>query len=292
VPNPLAGNPSTTTKGCTPGNKFEDNGVSCYILANIGQLFFQFGFIVLIKTISSVIARQKYADLSKTSKIRQAFEAINNMIDIQFLMMFVDSTQIDVYISIFLNFIVFDPNSAYAQLNFGICVFSFVFYVWIVITVFHLSTRIQGLGEGEYEPGYQEYYKAWLWLREGLRRNSFFSRHHNVTMYIRDPLMAACLVFGHDFPVFQVSSIFCINALSTFLYVWYMPFTDRMENILEITNNAVFTFVTGIFVIFAVFDVPVGFGYHGIGWFTMATLSAMICFNFGLIFMEIWEKIK
>jgi hypothetical protein len=111
-------------------------------------------------------------------------------------------------------------------------------------------------------------------------------------MYIRDPLMAACLVFGHDFPVFQVSSIFGINALSTFLYVWYMPFTDRMENILEITNNAVFTFVTGIFVIFAVFDVPVGFGYHGIGWFTMATLSAMICFNFGLIFMEIWEKMK
>jgi hypothetical protein len=286
----MAGSSSTTTKGCTPGNKFEDNGVSCYILANIGQLFFQFGAIVLLKTISSIIARQKYSDLSQTSKIRQAFERINNMIDVQFWMMFVDSTQIDVYISIFLNFIVYDPNSAYASLNFGICVFSFVFYVWIVITVFYLSTKVQELGEGEVEPGYQEYYRAWLWLREGLKRNSFFSRHHNVIMYIRDPLVAACLVFGHDIPVFQVASIFVINALSTFLYVWFRPFKDRMENILEITNNGVFSFVTGIFVIIAVFDIPVAVGYHGIGWFTMATLFAMLCFNFGLILKEIWEK--
>jgi hypothetical protein len=71
-----------------------------------------------------------------------------------------------------------------------------------------------------------------------------------------------------------------------------MPFEVWMENFLEIFNNGVFTFVTGIFVIIAVFDVPVGFGYHGIGWFTMATLSAMIIFNFGLIFKEIWQKIK
>ena len=69
-----------------------------------------------------------------------------------------------------------------------------------------------------------------------------------------------------------------------------MPFEGRMENVVEILNNGVFTFVTGIFVVLAVFDVPVGFGYHGIGWFTMAVLFAMLCFNFGLIFKEIWEK--
>lgn len=71
-----------------------------------------------------------------------------------------------------------------------------------------------------------------------------------------------------------------------------MPFEVWMENFLEIFNNGVFTFVTGIFVIIAVFDVPLGFRYHGIGWFTILTLFAMLCFNFGLIFMEIWYKIK
>ena len=101
--------------------------------------------------------------------------------------MFVDSTQIDVYISIFLNFIVYDPNSAYASINFGICVFSFLFYVWIVVTVFYLSTRIQSLDIEELEPGYRKYYGAWWWLREGMKRDTFFGRHHSAIMYVRDP---------------------------------------------------------------------------------------------------------
>lgn len=92
---------------------------------------------------------------------------INNMMDVQFLMMFLDSTQIDVYISIYLNFIVYDPNSAWASINFGVCVFSFVLYVWIVVTVFYLSTRVQSLNVEELEPGYKEYYESWWWLREG-----------------------------------------------------------------------------------------------------------------------------
>ena len=65
-----------------------------------------------------------------------------------------------------------------------------------------------------------------------------------------------------------------------------------MENFVEIFNNGVFTFVSGIFVIIAVYDVPVGFRYHGIGWFTILALFAMLCFNFGLIFKEIYEKLK
>ena len=44
--------------------------------------------------------------------------------------------------------------------------------------------------------------------------------------------------------------------------------------------------------IIAVFDVPLGFRYHGIGWFTILALFAMLCFNFGLIFKEIWQKLK
>lgn len=140
--------------------------------------------------------------------------------DVQFLMMFLDSTQIDVYISIYLNFIVYDPNSAWASINFGVCVFSFVLYVWIVVTVFYLSTRVQSLDVESLEPGYKEYYESWWWLREGLKRNSFFARHHEAIMFIRDPLVAACLVFGHDFPIFQVGSIFVINAVTTWLYCW------------------------------------------------------------------------
>jgi hypothetical protein len=167
VPNLFAGDESTTTQGCTPGNKFEDNGVSCYIIANIGQLFLQGIAIFLVKIVACLIAGLKHGDLAKTSRIRKFFEMVNGMLNIEFLMMFIDSTQIDVYISIFLNFIVYDPNSAYASINFGVCVFSFVFYVWIVINVFYLSTRIQSLDIEELEPGYKEYYESWWWLREG-----------------------------------------------------------------------------------------------------------------------------
>ena len=57
VPNPVAGDESTTTQGCTPGNKFEDNDVSCYIIANIGQLFLQALGITLVKIIALSLVR-------------------------------------------------------------------------------------------------------------------------------------------------------------------------------------------------------------------------------------------
>jgi hypothetical protein len=57
VPSPVGGNESATTGGCTPGNKFEDNDVSCYIIANIGQLFLQALGICLIKIICLSLVR-------------------------------------------------------------------------------------------------------------------------------------------------------------------------------------------------------------------------------------------
>jgi hypothetical protein len=50
------------------------------------------------------------------------------------------------------------------------------------------------------ESEYKEYYGAWAWMREGLRSDTFFARHHLAIMYLKDPVLAGLLVLLHDIP--------------------------------------------------------------------------------------------
>jgi len=48
-------------------------------------------------------------------------------------------------------------------------------------------------------------------MKADLKNNSFFARHHIAIMYVKDPILAGLLVFGHDYPPVQIGSIAGFN---------------------------------------------------------------------------------
>jgi len=54
-----------------------------------------------------------------------------------------------------------------------------------------MSTRVYSVSREDLEPGYIRYYEQYWWLREGLKSDSVFARHHYSLMFVKDPILAA-----------------------------------------------------------------------------------------------------
>jgi hypothetical protein len=103
-PNPFNFEPggqdeSGKSVGCTAPRKFEESGVSCYVLTNLGQYLLQ-GMIIMFAKMMAMIATAYFKD-SPTARLRRAADLITNLLNIEFVASFLDGTQIDVYMSAF-----------------------------------------------------------------------------------------------------------------------------------------------------------------------------------------------
>jgi len=77
-------------------------------------------------------------------------------------------------------------------------------------------------------------------MKDNLKNNSFFARHHIAIMYVKDPILAGCLVFGHDFPPMQLGSIAGLNLMFGIAFIVFMPYQDFLSNFIEIVNYFIF----------------------------------------------------
>jgi hypothetical protein len=97
------------------------------------------------------------------------------------------------------------------------------------------------------EPGYKKNYDQWWWMRVGVKKTSFFSRHIVPIMYIKDPILAMMLVMGHNTPVVQLGSILVLKIIMVLLFLIYEPFVAKLPNYLEIANYLLFAIITSLF---------------------------------------------
>lgn len=116
-PNPFL-DLTDSVHGCTPPKKFEENDMTCYILNNNGGYLLQLVAFALLNLIAIIIVKQSYADLSERNIIRRAANSAIAIFNLQFLGGFLDSTQIDIYMSVYINFLKVNEKSAYLLMNF------------------------------------------------------------------------------------------------------------------------------------------------------------------------------
>jgi hypothetical protein len=65
-----------------------------------------------------IIAKQSYRDIGERNIFRRASNSVIAIVNLQFLGGFLDSTQIDIYMSAYINFINIDEKSTYLLMNF------------------------------------------------------------------------------------------------------------------------------------------------------------------------------
>ena len=163
--------------------------------------------------------------------------------------------------------------------------------MWMTISAIFLSTRVHSVAIEDLEPGYVAYYKSWWWMKEGIKNNSIFARHHYSIMFAKDPLLAALLVFGHDIPQIQVGGIAMLNGLFMMLFIAYRPFNNNKENWVEIINYGIFWVATSIFFLLTmgVFGFTQKFKYMYISNMIIGCMVLVLFFNFWIIIKEVWE---
>ena len=62
------------------------------------------GFLVcIVKIVSIIITKQSLEDIGEKNKIRVFFTNMNNNLNLEFFANFMDATQLDIYMSCFLN---------------------------------------------------------------------------------------------------------------------------------------------------------------------------------------------
>jgi hypothetical protein len=247
IPNPFEYFEATRGGTCSAPKKFEQNGVSCYILDNIGSYVLQLIIFFIIKIVSGILIKLSYRDLGEHSKTRRLSIFLHRMFNYEFIAGFLDGTQLDVYMSVYINFKVYKGDSLYSVVNLVICSTMGIGYLWMVITALYLSDRVQESRRAVKQKGYKEYYAGWAWMRDGLQSDSFFARHHMAIMYFKDPLLAGMLVFLHEVPHLQIGTIAVLNGILFFVYSWCMPFKDKLACWTEISNYAVFFVGASIF---------------------------------------------
>ena len=237
--------------------------------------------IAVIKIIVKIITMQSLEDIGPRNRLRTFSTNMNDRINLNFFAGFIDATQLDIYMSCFVNFQTFKGESTFANVNFGLCLFVMFTYLWLLLTSLFISTRVHTVERVKLEPGYVKYYDQWWWMKDGLKINSTFARHHVSIMYLRDPLMAACLVFGHDMPQVQIWGVVLMNLTCFILYSYEQPFKDGRENLVEIVNYFLFTAACACFGILTLgFDLTERFKYNYIGWTAIGVFVILLFFNF------------
>jgi hypothetical protein len=68
--------------------------------------------------VAIIIAKQSYRDIGERNIFRRASNSVIAVVNLQFLGGFLDSTQIDIYMSAYINFINIDEKSTYLLMNF------------------------------------------------------------------------------------------------------------------------------------------------------------------------------
>jgi hypothetical protein len=72
----------------------------------------------VIYLIAIIIVKQSYRDIGERNIFRKTANSVIGVVNLQFLGGFLDSTQIDIYMSAYINFININEKSTYLLLNF------------------------------------------------------------------------------------------------------------------------------------------------------------------------------
>jgi len=297
IPNPWHWNRNEKVGNCAPAKKFEENDLSCYILANVGHYFLQILIIMVLKIIARLINNSSDNDISDTGVWKKVSRWYDNTINVYFISGFLDSSCLDVYMGVFLNVSAWGHSevaSTYEVMNVMVSGFMFILYMWMTLTALYISTRVHSVPIEELEPGYVKYYKSWWWMKEGVKQNSVFARHHYAIMYAKDPLLAALLVFTHDTPHLQIGGICFLNGYFMLHFAKWKPFKDKNQNRVEVINYGLFFVASGIFILLTLvwLEFSEKFKYMYVSNAIIISLIFILIFNFVIIGRQIWQAAK
>lgn len=82
-----------------------------------------------------------------------------------------------------------------------------------------------------------------LWIKFEYKSNHWYQKYHLLHNFVRDPILAVLMIFCHDYPILQVSSVTVVMIISVSLDIKYMPFKEPLKNKMMILVGILFVVV-------------------------------------------------
>ena len=278
--------------------KFEEEEISCHITLNLGNYF---AFIILLFLVF-ILLKILYSLCKKTRVGRWLTKPLKSM-GIVFWLDFVESIQLDIYLSLFISAQKFTVRKdRVTTINYIISIVCGIGCLINTIAIMSLTGKAyqaNNLPVDEIEDyDFVEKYQDYDVLYEDNKEEKFYQRQNRGFRALKDLLIAFLVVLFHDYTTIQ--TFFLILTFLGFLIadVVYRPCQIQRHNNMEVFKGALYMICIGFFFVLSIVQDKwvkrLQFNYIGYPVIGLITLIVVGNVGFGIyeMFLSVKEKCK
>lgn len=133
-----------------------------------------------------------------------------------------------------------------------------------------------------------------MWVKFEFRDKTWYQKYHILHNFIRDPLLAACMVFFHDMPILQTLFASLIMLVSAVLDTIHWPYREKGKNILLILTGFMYFAINSLFMVLGLSEGKMRreTQYLYIGFMIIFIISCIIIVDIGFATVEVFGSIK
>lgn len=133
-----------------------------------------------------------------------------------------------------------------------------------------------------------------IWIRFEYKGDKWYQKYHVLHNFIRDPVLALCMVFFHDSPLLQTTGATLIMLFSAVMDTKFWPFREKARNIVLIITGYMYVAINLFFFVLASTEgtMKKKSQYLYIGFLIITLISGIIFVDIGYATMEVWIKVK
>lgn len=275
--------------------KFEENGMSCQFISNVGSAVFLAFLMMLVKFFLMVMDKAMNPKNRLKGKIGMMFQRWNQKMNWEYYIEMIDMFQLDFYLAIFLQLDSMEIRSNKSLYNLSSGIVFFVVLIFTKIYLFFLSTRVAIIKfDDARNKGYKKHYFDFLFLNRDTDCLTYYSKHQYVLNLIKDFGLASSLVLFSKTPVLQVGTAVLISLVYLIAKVYTRPKIKKGQNFKNITFFSVYLTITLFFMslVFSEGKIKYESRENFIGIPLIVTVSILILVIYGLAVVRIIDAIK
>ena len=235
------------------GKRFVEEGMVCQLLGNIGSVVSILAAVLIIRIFLEIfgVIVKKYASQKKQDAY---FQRLEWYLGRKTLFFIISGTHLDIYFSAFVHFRYCKEGSGKANAN---ALFSLLFVTAILstITCFVFINGMVVEARTSKKEELMTSYKPYMFLAEGVSYENHFGRYFTLYKIIKDPFIAAAVVFAYDVPGIQITLTLLIIGGITSLLTLFSSLEDTFENYTTLFSMASFTGINLLFLLQLLFGI-------------------------------------
>ena len=142
----------------------------------------------------------------------------------------VSGTNIELFMSIFINLRYYEQGNTIADWNMFISFLLLMLLTIFMITILKLNqSYFEGIKKSKNKKKKKNKNQFYSFISEGGDTNNDFGKFFNIYSMLKDPVLAACVVLFYDFPPLQVASTAILMIFLSYKQIRNRPLSDNLE---------------------------------------------------------------